>query len=168
MHPRRTHDRRARRNAAERQARVVRRLIPLSASLLLLASCAADAPDATTGDGAPAVRTPLLTNATKTILGQPITYPSDSEAHVSSAIVVLQPGQETGWHRHDTPLYVHVLDGTVTVSYDGDIVKAYSTGETFIEAIGTYHNGQNLSTEPVHLLTVSIGAEGYADTEARP
>jgi quercetin dioxygenase-like cupin family protein len=65
-------------------------------------------------------------------------------------------------------LYVHVLEGTVTVSYDGDIVKSYSAGDTFIEAIGTYHNGQNLSAEPVRLLTVSIGAEGYADTAPRP
>lgn len=136
--------------------------------VLLAAACAATPPGETFSDTTAPVRTPLLTNENKTILGQTITYPADADAHVSSSLVQLQPGQETGWHRHDTPLYVHVLDGTVTVTYDGDIVKEYPTGTTFIEAIGTYHNGRNATSKPVRLLTVSIGAEGYADTAPRP
>lgn len=135
---------------------------------LLITACAATPPGADSSGTTAPVRTPLLTNESKTVLGQTITYPADADARVSSAIVQLQPGQETGWHRHDTPLYVHVLEGAVTVSYDGDVVKEYPAGSTFVEAIGTYHNGRNASSKPVRLLTVSIGAEGYADTAPRP
>ena len=145
------------------------RRLPLALTVLAaglaMAACAASAPGPS--PDVP-VRTPLLTDAQRTILDQPVAYPTDAPAKVSSGIVQLQPGHETGWHRHDTPLYVHVLAGTITVHYDGDVVKSYSTGDTFIEAIGTYHNGRNESGAPVRLLTVSMGAEGYQDTAARP
>jgi quercetin dioxygenase-like cupin family protein len=134
---------------------------------LLLAACS----DATTDGGSStdaASRTVLLYKATRTVLDQLVTYPSDSASEVSSSIVRLEPGAETGFHRHDTPLYVYVLRGTVTVSYDGDVVKEYPAGSAFLEAIGTYHNGRNEGTEMVEILTVSIGAEGLENTVARP
>jgi len=117
---------------------------------------------------APVSRTPLLTKARATVLGQTVVYPTGTPAEVSSATVTMQPGQETGWHRHDAPLYVQVLEGTVTVEYDGGVVKAYPKGSVIMEATGTYHNGRNLGSEPVLILTVSIGAEGIENTVARP
>lgn len=113
-------------------------------------------------------RTVLLNKATKTILDQPVAYPTATPAQVSSVIVRLQPGESTGFHRHDAPLYVYVLSGEVTVHYDGDIVKRYPAGSSFLEALGTYHDGRNEGTEPVEILTVSIGAEGVENTVKRP
>jgi hypothetical protein len=66
------------------------------------------------------------------------------------------------------PFSLHHDGGTVTVEYDGGVVKAYPKGSVFMEATGTYHNGRNLGNEPVLLLTVSIGAEGIENTVARP
>ena len=109
-----------------------------------------------------------MSKATETVLGQTIVYPTGTPAEVSSATVTMQPGQETGWHRHDAPLYVQVLEGTVTVEYDGGVVKTYPQGSVVMEAVGTYHNGRNLGTVPVVILTVSIGAEGVENTVARP
>ena len=83
---------------------------------------------------------------------------------MSSAIVTIPPGAETGWHRHDTPLVVDVIEGVVTVEYDGGIVKEYGPGDTFVEAIGTRHNGRNLGDVDVVIYTVSIGAEGLQNT----
>ena len=40
------------------------------------------------------------------------------------------PGQETGWHRHDVPLYARVLGGELEVDYGGGTVKRYRAGET--------------------------------------
>jgi len=134
----------------------------------LAAGCAADTDDTSRPEPAPVVRQPLLTKATKTVLDQTIVYPTGTRAEVSSATVTMQPGQETGWHRHDAPLYVQVLEGTVTVEYDGGVTKAYPKGTVVMEAIGTYHNGRNLGKEPVVILTVSIGAEGVGNTVARP
>ena len=114
--------------------------------------------------GAKASRQDLLVKARSTRLGQDIAYPHNSHAEVSSAIVTIPPGAQTGWHRHDTPLVVHVLKGDVTVEYDGGVVKTYHAGDTFVEAIGTRHNGRNLGTDDVVIHTVSIGAEGLQNT----
>lgn len=143
-----------------------RQSLSLFASLVVagtvLASCG--------GDDSPAAgvdyteTTELLSAAERTILDQVIEYPTVEPAQVSAAVVVLAPGEETGLHRHDTPLVVHVLEGTVTVTYGEGTVKEYSAGSTFVEAIGTEHNGRNDTDEPVKIYTVSIGAEGLANT----
>ena len=137
-------------------------------AVALGAGCASDPKDTAGATPAPVVRVPLLSKATETVLGQTIEYPTGTRAEVSSATVTMQPGQETGWHRHDAPLYVQVLEGTVTVEYDGGVVKTYPKGSVVMEAVGTYHNGRNLGTVPVVILTVSIGAEGVENTVARP
>jgi hypothetical protein len=74
------------------------------------------------------------------------------------------PGQETGRHRHDAPLYVYVLSGEVTVTYDSGIVKTYSEGMALLEAVGVYHNGVNTGKDPVRLLIVNMGAAGVENT----
>ena len=149
-------------------ARLVTLLAGTALAVALGAGCAASPQSSAKGKPAPVVRVPLLSKATETVLGQKIVYPTGTQAEVSSATVTMQPGQETGWHRHDAPLYVQVLEGTVTVEYDGGVVKTYPKGSVVMEAIGTYHNGRNLGTVPVVILTVSIGAEGVGNTVARP
>ncbi len=106
----------------------------------------------------------LMTKLQETILNQTLSYPVTGQAQVSSAIITLASGEETGWHRHDAPLYAHILSGVLQVSYDGGIVKTYKAGESLLEAIGTYHNGQNLGKQPVRILVVNIGAVGVENT----
>lgn len=113
---------------------------------------------------ATATREDLLVKARADILDQDLVYPHDSHAEVSAGIVTIPPGVETGWHRHDTPLVVHVMEGVVTVEYDGGITKEYGPGSTFVEAVGTKHNGRNLGDVDVVIYTVSIGAEGLQNT----
>lgn len=108
--------------------------------------------------------TQLLDAAERTILDQMIEYPTETPAQVSASIVVLQPGEETGLHRHDAPLVGFVLEGTVTVTYDDGTVKEYPAGSTFVEAIGTAHNGRNDGDGPVKIYAVSIGADGVENT----
>ena len=91
-------------------------------------------------------------------------YPTGSQAQVSSAILTLAPGVSTGLHKHDAPLYAYVLEGTLTVTYDGGIVKDFSAGSAILEAVGTAHNGENKTDQPVKLLVVNIGAEGVANS----
>jgi quercetin dioxygenase-like cupin family protein len=106
----------------------------------------------------------LMTKLEETVLNQTLAYPVSGSAQVSSAIVTLLSGEETGWHRHDAPLYGYILSGVLQVSYDGGVVKTYKTGDALLEAIGTYHNGQNLGTKPVRILVVNIGANGVENT----
>lgn len=119
--------------------------------------------DLSSASGKPDVST-VLDKQAQTVLDQLLQYPSDSQAQVSSAVLTFAPGVSTGLHRHDAPLYVYVLEGTITVTYDGGIVKNYSAGSAILEAMGTAHNGENRTDQPVKLLVVNIGAEGVANT----
>ncbi|MCY6383328.1 cupin domain-containing protein [Hoeflea prorocentri] len=105
---------------------------------------------------------PLL-DTTTTVLGQPHAYPK-GEAKVTSAIVTMMPGEETGIHFHPVPTYGYILDGELTVSYPGGVEKTYRKGQAVMEAVGTLHNGKNLGTGPVRILVVSMGVVGKSNT----
>jgi len=110
----------------------------------------------------------LLTAQSTTVLDQAFTYPRNKPAQVSSSIVTLLPGQETGMHKHEAPMYAYVLEGTVTVEYKGGTIKEYPAGTAIMEAIGTWHNGKNLGDVPVRILVVNMGAKGVKNTVAKP
>lgn len=151
-----------------RLSRVALVLAPLA---LVAVSCG-DLPAASTDDTAAGystdiIKTGLLDAEERTILDQLLEYPTGSQAQVSAAVLEFPPGAETGWHYHDAPLFVYVLEGTVTVTYDVDgteVVKEYGPGDSIMEAVGTHHDGRNLGDVPVRLIAVNIGADGIANT----
>lgn len=112
----------------------------------------------------PVAPIPLLVQQSTTVLGQPIVYPTQQPAQVTSTIITLLPGQQTGWHRHDAPMYAYILSGAVTVTYDGGVTRTYRKGQAIMEAIGTRHNGMNKGEDPVRILVVNIGAAGVANS----
>jgi quercetin dioxygenase-like cupin family protein len=108
----------------------------------------------------------VLLKSGKTIVGQQIEYPAGTP-EVTAAIVTLQPGQETGWHRHDAPLFAYMLDGELTVDYGADGSRVYHAGDAFLEAFRTEHNGKTTSAGPSRVLAVFMGAEGVKNTVMR-
>jgi quercetin dioxygenase-like cupin family protein len=138
---------------------------------VLAAGCSSDSSTAgsTTTSSAPATggkpqSSTILDKQAQTVLDQLLQYPTGSQAQVSSAVLTFAPGASTGLHKHEAPLYVYVLEGTITVTYDGGVVKNYSEGSAILEAVGTAHNGENRTDKPVKLLVVNMGAEGVANT----
>ncbi len=109
---------------------------------------------------------PLLKNR-KTILGQALDYPAGDPAEVTSLIVTLEPGEETGWHKHPVPLYAYLLSGQITVDYGEDGTWTYRPGEALMEAVGSWHNGHNAGPEPARILVVVMGAVGREITVER-
>ncbi len=141
-------------------------------SVLLLSACGGTATDAgvtasVSASGAGAASKVLLDAESGTVLDQRITYPKKKPAQISSSIIELEPGQETGWHKHRTPMYVYVLEGTVTVEYDAGVTKEYPAGTAIIEAVDVWHNGTNKGTDPVRMLVVNLGAKGIKNTVER-
>jgi quercetin dioxygenase-like cupin family protein len=102
--------------------------------------------------------TPLLETGTD-IIDQPIVYP-EGKPKITSAIVTIPSGGETGWHTHEVPLYVYILDGAVTVDYGEKGTKVYEAGKAIMEAMDWAHNGMNKGDEPVRILAVYMGADG--------
>ena len=99
-------------------------------------------------------------------VGAPLRYPV-GVARVSSFVLTMVPGQVTGWHRHDVPLYARVLSGTITVDYGERGKKTYSAGDTFMEAMDRWHNGHVVGDAAAKLLIVFMGAEGAKNTIMR-
>ncbi len=106
----------------------------------------------------------LLSKAMATTLGQPLAYPEATPAQLTSSILTLAPGQQTGWHLHEAPLYFYVMSGRVEVSYEGGVTKTYEAGTAVVEALGTPHNGRNPGATDTVILVVNIGAEGVPNT----
>lgn len=105
-----------------------------------------------------------LLSTGQTVLGQPVVYPTQSPAKVTSVIVTMQPGEETGWHQHDVPMFGYILEGEVTVDYGAKGSRVYKAGDALIEAIDWEHNGRNSGTGPARILAVFMGADGVPNT----
>ena len=104
------------------------------------------------------------------VLEQPIIYPTQQPAEVTSAISVLQPGEETGWHKHMVPLHAYVMEGTSTIEFetDGDIhAHTFSKGEAWVGAADVWHNASNRTDQPAVVFVVFMGAEGLENTIRR-
>lgn len=118
---------------------------------------------------APAPAIDVLLSTDKTIIGQPISYPTGAPAKVTAATVTMQPGQSTGWHKHDVPLFGYMLEGEITVDYGPKLgKKVYRKGDTLMEAINEPHDGTATSSGPASILVVFAGAEGIKNTEIAP
>lgn len=111
--------------------------------------------------------TGLLASET-TIIGQPIAYPTAAPAKITSAIVTMLPGEATGWHQHDVPMFGYILEGEVTVDYGAKGTRVYRQGDAVIEAVDWPHNGRNTGTVPARILAVFMGAKGIPNTVMLP
>ena len=103
----------------------------------------------------------------QTVMGETIVYPQGAPARITSLIVTMAPGEETGRHKHPVPTYGFILDGELTVIYEGRGPRTYTKGQAFMEAEDVWHNGTNSGTSPARVLVVFMGADGIADV-ARP
>jgi quercetin dioxygenase-like cupin family protein len=110
--------------------------------------------------------TPLLGSGTD-VLGVPLSYP-DGSPKVTAAIVTIPPGGQTGWHRHEVPLFAHILEGELTVDYGEKGTKTYRAGDSVLEAMNWPHNGTNTGRVPMKLLAVYMGGGGKANAVGVP
>lgn len=134
-------------------------LAGLSAAGLSVAGSTAAGEDVVSG-----VSAEVLLAAGETVLGQAFAYPADAAPKVTAVIATMPPGAESGFHHHNSPLFAYILEGELTVTYDGAGERVFRAGDSQIEAIGTPHNGRNSGSGPLRILAVFIGAEGIPNT----
>ena len=96
----------------------------------------------------------------RTIGGQNIAYPKTDKAEITSVMIEIQPGKESGRHMHPVPTYVHVLEGTLTVEFEDGSRQPFKAGSGFLEAVNTWHNVKNLGEAPLKFLVLFAGEEG--------
>lgn len=110
----------------------------------------------------------LLDKTGVTVLGEPFDYPLSANPEVTSSIVVMEPGAETGLHLHEAPMYAYVLEGEVSVTYlidGGEKTNVYQAGEAIMEGLDTPHNGVNTGSDTLRILVVNIGSPELENTQ---
>ncbi|MEI8178646.1 cupin domain-containing protein [Aestuariivirga sp.] len=132
------------------------RLVTLALGALMIGLAAAPV----LADGYPAIS---LFTGSKTVMDEEIAWPTSGKARVNALIVVLAPGEKTVVHKHGVPTFIHVLEGEVTVDYEGHGTRTYHQGESFLEAMDVSHAGMNTGKVPVKILAVYMGADGTKD-----
>ncbi len=81
------------------------------------------------------------------------------EAHMWVAEIA--PGAETAKHSHPTPRFVYVIEGSVTVEFEGGSPEVFKAGEGFQEMPGVEHTFRNASTsEAAKALGFQIAGSG--------
>ena len=88
-------------------------------------------------------------------VGEPLRYVGGG-ASVRTAIVTLYPGESTARHRHDCPIFVYILEGDVSVDYEGYGRRLYRAGESFMEAMDSAHVATNVGKTPVRILAAFL------------
>ena len=104
------------------------------------------------------------------VLEQQIISPTQQPAEVTSVINVLQPGEETGWHKHMVPLHAYVMEGTTTMELEingGTQTRTFSKGDAWVGAADVWHNASNKTDQPVAVFVVFMGANGLENTIRR-
>jgi quercetin dioxygenase-like cupin family protein len=102
--------------------------------------------------------TPILQTST-TFSGQPIRFPQ-SDAQIVAVLAEVAPGGQVGRHLHPNPLFVYIIEGTLTIDMEGHGTHAFHAGEGLAEVVRTWHNGRNLGDTPVKFLIVFAAQEG--------
>jgi quercetin dioxygenase-like cupin family protein len=92
------------------------------------------------GQGNPLQITPLAQGSSpeKTV-NMHVNGPSD----VLQALLVFQPGAETGWHIHPGPVAVVVKTGILTETHSDGCMTVHPAGSVFFERAGEVHNAAN-------------------------
>jgi len=95
----------------------------------------------------------------KSVIGQPLSYPTDGSPNITAMIVTIAPGEKTQVHKHPVPLFVYILSGEITFKYEGKGTKRFAAGDAFMEAVDWWHKGKNDGDIPARLLIVYIGSD---------
>ena len=98
-----------------------------------------------------------------TIAGEKVTFPTENPG-IKSLIVTMEPGEKPAWHQHGTPLYAYILEGELTVTYEGIGERHYKQGDGLLEAMHVTHQGHNTGPTPVRILAVFLTGDGNKPT----
>ena len=104
---------------------------------------------------------PILKTDT-TSIGQKIIYPHFEKDEITILKITIHPGESTGWHKHEIPVFAYVLEGSLTVELEDNKVLQFAKNASFSEVLNTFHNGINKGNENLVLLAFYLGEKGKA------
>lgn len=84
---------------------------------------------------------------------------------LSGQIITIEPGGQTGRQRHLVPSYIYVIEGNLTTNSDGgpvgvNGVQYHAEGQSYMDAVGVWHNHTNTGMKPVRYLLLLVSTPG--------
>ena len=76
------------------------------------------------------------------------------------ALLVFQPGAETGWHIHPGPVVVVVKSGALVETHSDGCTTLHPTGSVFFESAGEVHNATNQTNGVAEVYATFLSPEG--------
>jgi quercetin dioxygenase-like cupin family protein len=92
-------------------------------------------------------------------MGQKIQYPNVKDAKVSVMKITFPPGETTGWHKHEIPVFSYILEGTLTVETEDHKVTQYKENSCFAESYNIYHKGTNKEKSNLVVLAIYLAGD---------
>lgn len=105
---------------------------------------------------------PVL-KASATISGQPIVFVKTDNPEVTSTLLILEAGGETGKHYHPTSSFNYVLEGVITIEFEDGKQREFKAGEAYMETVNTLHNARNLGDVPTKLIVATFSEKGRSN-----
>lgn|GEM_PF-512820 len=94
-----------------------------------------------------------------TVAGEKLSFPQNNPS-VRALEITMDPGEVTQWHTHDAPLFAYILEGEITVTYEGIGKKLLRQGDGLLEAMSVTHRGENTGEGPARILAVFLLGDG--------
>ena len=146
----------------------IERVLYTLRAMCLLCSCllaVALVPIAARAQANPASPTPTVSitpvsHDTLTIAGEPELYLSTPDPEVSSVVFTFPPSAVSQWMIHPAPVYVYVLEGTLTVEFEDGSHQSFHAGQGFLQCRSKWHRGRNDGSQTMRFLAVFFGAKG--------
>jgi len=102
----------------------------------------------------------VLVKTGETIVGETIVYPETGAPVVEVAVVTIAPGEKTILHQHGVPMIAYILEGELSVYYEGIGLKIFKQGSSYVETMHVDHFGENATDRVLKVLVVYAGAKG--------
>jgi quercetin dioxygenase-like cupin family protein len=92
-------------------------------------------------------------------MGQKIRYPEVNNAKVTMTKITFPPGETTGWHKHNIPVFSYIIKGTLTVETEDGKVMKYKENTCFSESYNIYHKGTNKENTNLVVMAIYLGGD---------
>jgi quercetin dioxygenase-like cupin family protein len=92
-------------------------------------------------------------------MGQKIAYPEVKDARVTMMKITFPPGETTGWHKHNIPVFSYILKGTLTVETEDNKITQYKENTSFAESYNIYHKGTNNEKTDLVVMAIYLGGD---------
>ena len=85
-------------------------------------------------------------------------FPKDDQLEARVLTATVQPGATSPWHTHPAPVAVYVIEGTITLEFDGREPVTKKAGEALLEPANVKVRAANHGQTPTRVVIFQVSA----------